>query len=145
MARRIFDYFLLIISLVALILAIYGLSKSAAPSLPGEKGLQGPAGISGYQIVEHSVDNILGSGGLISQGVSADCPAGKKVLSGACEIGNHNFKSKSSSVTQPFVFESKPFENSSWQCSLDVSSLDLDYSFSNIIGVKAYAICANVD
>ena len=144
MAKNILGYATLILSILALIIAFSALSKSWVSGSQGQVGLQGPAGISGYEIVEQSNNNVVGSNGLSSQGVIATCPTGKKVLGGACKVGDNEIRTKSLSPTS-FIFESEPNLESGWDCSLDVKSLGLDSSFNNVISVKAYAICAKVD
>jgi hypothetical protein len=88
----------------------------------GDKGDVGPAGISGYVVVEVSVDVSPGQFG----GLPVTCPAGKRVLGGGANTARANAVISTSRPTGPSTWEVRAYNGG-----------------TTTMTVATYAVCAS--
>lgn len=101
--------------------------------LPGPAGPQGPAGVANveYVLTLSRVPNIF-----VSSLVTANCPAGKRVIAGGCDATYGTHYATAHNIP-PSIFKNLPEDGNSWTC------LFLGGSGTSM-PVAAKAVCATV-
>ena len=103
----------------------------------------GPAGVSGYEVVNQTFKGVFiqNSGGFrgLSQVLTLECPGNKRAIGGGTDLGTN--AAQNGEQRQVSVSLSGPNgTGSGWSVQLFNNSTSIDIS----IDLRVYAICANV-
>ena len=111
---------------------------------PVALGLQGPAGVSGYELVSKQFESTASPSNTIVQfGAFVACPAGKKVLGGG---GSGAWVDTASAVHPAAVVSSMPqFINGEYEWVIAIQKSTGEFFLENerVLGT-VFAICASV-
>ena len=111
---------------------------------PVALGLQGPAGVSGYEVVSKRFESTAGvDNAIVHFGAFAACPAGKKLLGGG---GNATWVDGSSAAHAAAVVSGTPQVvngEDQWVIAIQKPDGALFLAVEGVLGT-VFAICANV-